>query len=69
MSENPFGAAANLTASGGDVTIYRLGKLIDDGVGIQPKDLPPELSRGHPMGYVFLNAVVAKSVGVDDASH
>lgn len=31
--------------------------LLDNGVGFQPKDLDPELSRGHPMLYVWSNAV------------
>jgi len=37
--------------------------LLENGVDIQPKALDPELSRGHPMLYVFVNAVVAKVFG------
>jgi 4-amino-4-deoxy-L-arabinose transferase-like glycosyltransferase len=37
--------------------------LLENGVDIQPKALDPELSRGHPMLYVFANAVVAKFFG------
>jgi aconitate hydratase len=33
ISHNPFGSAATLSSSGGDVRIFRLNKLIEQGVG------------------------------------
>lgn len=37
--------------------------LLENGVDFQPKALDPELSRGHPMLYVFVNALVGAAFG------
>ena len=31
--------------------------LHDNGLGLLPKDLPPELSRGHPLLFAFIQAI------------
>jgi 4-amino-4-deoxy-L-arabinose transferase-like glycosyltransferase len=36
---------------------------VDNGIGILPSYLPPELSRGHPMLYVFSNSIFASVFG------
>ena len=38
-------------------------ELMENGVDIQPKALDPELSRGHPMLYVFVNALIGSLFG------
>lgn len=42
--------------------------LMENGIDIQPKALDPELSRGHPMLYVFANALVGSLTGESLAS-
>jgi len=37
--------------------------LLENGVDFQPKSLDPELSRGHPMLYVYVNALVGSVFG------
>jgi len=39
--------------------------LLENGVDFQPKSLDPELSRGHPMLYVFVNALVGSALGAN----
>ncbi|MGB3074702.1 MAG: glycosyltransferase family 39 protein, partial [Chitinophagales bacterium] len=42
------------------VAIYKMSERIPS---LLPASLPPELSRGHPLMYYFINALVAKTFG------
>lgn len=39
--------------------------LHDNGIGLLPKDLPPELSRGHPLLFAFIQAIGYSIFGED----